>query len=103
MKIPSRPEFRPLRSLKSPARIQDFVNEIPINRERRGDTCTSPLVTLQRNVAHCMEGALVAALALAMQGHKPLILDLKTGEGDVDHLVALFRSDGGWGGITKTN
>lgn len=103
MKIPAIPEFRPLRTLRSPRRVQDFLNDIPANREERGETCTTPLVTLRRNKAHCMEGALVAALALAMQGHRPLILDLKTAVGDVDHLVALYRKDGFWGGITKTN
>jgi len=50
-----------------------------------------------------MEGALLAALALWMRGHAPLILDLKTSDADVDHLVALFQVDGYWGGITKTN
>ena len=103
MKIPDIPEFKPLRKLRSPKAIQDFLNEIPINKEKGGDTCTSPLITLRRNRAHCMEGALVACLALAMQGQKPLILDLKAATGDVDHLVALFRKDGCWGGITKTN
>lgn len=103
MKIPDIPEFRPLRKLRSPRRIQDFLNEIPTNKEKGGETCTTPLITLRRNRAHCMEGALLAALALTMQGHKPLILDLKTAVGDVDHLVALFRKDGSWGGITKTN
>jgi hypothetical protein len=103
IQIPDVTEFKPLRKLRTPRAVQDFLNEIPINRERGGDTCTSPLVTLRRNKAHCMEGALVACLALAMQGQKPLILDLKAAIGDVDHLVALFRKDGYWGGITKTN
>lgn len=103
MKIPAVPEFRTLKRLRSPGQVQDFLNEIPTNKERNGDTCTTPLFTLRRNKAHCMEGALVAALALAMQGHRPLILDLKTAVGDVDHLVALFRKGGRWGGITKTN
>jgi hypothetical protein len=76
---------------------------MPINKETRGETCTSPLVTLRRNKAHCMEGALVAALALSMQGQRPLILDLKTTDDDVDHLVALFKKADCWGGITKTN
>jgi hypothetical protein len=96
-------EFAPLKKLTTPSRIQDFLDKIPINKEPDGDTCTSPLITLRRNVAHCMEGALVAALALWMHGEKPLILDLKSASGDVDHLVALFRKDGYWGGITKTN
>lgn len=103
MRIPDQPEFRQLRKLKSPKAVQDFLNEIPANRERRGETCMSALTTLRKNRAHCMEGALVACLALAMQGQRPLILDLKTAAGDVDHLVALFRNDGFWGGITKTN
>jgi len=97
------PEFRVLRALDRPRKVQDFVNRIPVNKERGRETCTSPLLTLRRNKAHCMEGALLAALALWMHGHRPLILDLKTTTADVDHLVALFRVDGYWGGITKTN
>jgi len=97
------PEFRVLRALDRPPKVQDFVNRIPVNKERGRETCTSPRVTLRRNKAHCMEGALLAALALWMHGHRPLILDLKTTTADVDHLVALFRVDGYWGGITKTN
>jgi hypothetical protein len=50
-----------------------------------------------------MEGALLAALALWMHGQPPLIMDLKTTDDDVDHLVALYRRHGHWGGITKTN
>jgi hypothetical protein len=96
-------EFRVLRTLNTPRKIQDFLDTIPINKETRVETCTSPLVTLRRNSAHCMEGALLAALALWMHGQKPLILDLKTSRNDIDHLVALFRKDGYWGGITKTN
>jgi hypothetical protein len=101
--IPSHPAFRVLRRLKSPARIQDFLDSIPVNMERGGETCTSPLVTLERNRAHCLEGALVAALALWMQGEPPLLMDLKTTDDDVDHVVTLFRKHGCWGAITKTN
>ena len=97
------PELSVLRSLDTPRKVQDFLDRLPINKERRRETCTSPLVTLRRNRAHCMEGALVAALALWMHGRTPLILDLQTSPDDVDHLVALFRKDGYWGGITKTN
>lgn len=97
------PEFNVLRALDRPRKVQDFLDRLPINKETTRETCTSPLVTLRRNKAHCMEGALVAALALWMHGHKPLILDLRTTSDDVDHLVALFRSGRYWGGITKTN
>ena len=38
-----------------------------------------------------------------MNGHQPLLMDLKTTHDDIDHIVALFRVNGFWGGITKTN
>lgn len=96
-------ELKPLSRLSSPKHIQDFLDTIPINKERGGETCSSPLVTMRRRSAHCMEGALIAALAIWMQGGAPLIMDLKTTDDDVDHLVALFRKGRYWGGITKTN
>src|SRR4029453_22342 len=95
--------FRPLRELSTPRRIQDFLGGIPINHERRGETCSSAAVSPRRGSAHCMEGALVAALALWMHGEPPLIMDLKTADNDVDHLVALVRVDALWGGETRTN
>jgi len=101
--VTAHPKLAELRLLSSPRRVQDFLGTIPINHERRGETCSSPLETLRRRSAHCMEGALVAALALWMNGEPPLIMDLKTTDDDVDHLVTLFQVDGYWGGITKTN
>ena len=99
----SHPELRALTKLTTPRRVQDFLDSMPINFERKGETCSSPLATLKRGSAHCMEGALLAALALWMNGHPPLVMDLKTNDHDVDHIVTLFRRDGFWGGITKTN
>ena len=101
--VRAHPEFARLKPLNTPRKVQDFLDEIPINKEEGGESYSSPLVTLRRNSAHCMEGALLAALALAMHGHRPLLMDLKATSQDVDHVVALFRKDGCWGGITKTN
>jgi hypothetical protein len=96
-------ELRVLSGLTTPRRIQDFLDTIPVNHEREGDTCSSPLATLRRGTAHCMEGGLVAALALWMNGEPPLVMNLETARNDVPHLVTLFRAHGYWGGITKTN
>lgn len=97
------PELKQLQKLRSPQRVQDFLDAIAINHERDAETCSSPVVTLRRGTAHCLEGALVAALALWMNGHRPLLMDLKTTRNDVDHIVALFKAGRFWGGITKTN
>lgn len=97
------PELRPLRKLRTPRRIQDFLNELKTNHERKGETCSSPVVTLRRGTAHCLEGALIAALAFWMNDEPPLLLDLRTTRDDFDHIVTLFTRDGHWGGITKTS
>jgi hypothetical protein len=74
-----------------------------MNEEKKGETCLSPRKVLNEGHAHCMEGAMLAALALRLHGHKPLIMDLKSARGDDDHVVALFRQYGRWGAISKTN
>src|SRR5690242_7897774 len=97
------PELRSLRPRSTARGVQDFLDQIPINYERGGETCSAVLATLRRNSAHCMEGALVAALGLWMRGQPPLLMDLKTTPDDVDHVVALYRRGRYWGAITKTN
>ncbi len=92
-----------LRKLKTPALIQDYLDRLPINFETNGDTHFSPRVVLKEKKAHCIEGALLAATALWIQGKPPLLLDLKTKQHDDEHVVALFKEGGYWGAISKTN
>ena len=49
-----------------------------------------------------MEGALLAAAALRLHGHPPLLMDLESVRDD-DHVVALYREHGLWGSIAKSN
>jgi hypothetical protein len=96
-------ERRILRKLTTPARIQRFLDcEIGYNLEPRGDTCYSPRLVLRHGVAHCMEGALVAAAALRMLGYPPLIVDLEAVR-DSDHVLAVYRIDGHWGAVAKSD
>lgn len=53
--------------------------------------------------AHCIEGAMLAALAFRLQGRKPLVLDLEAAAHDFDHVIALFKERGKWGAVSKTN
>ncbi len=62
----------------------------------------SPRRTLREGKMHCLEGALVAAVALWLRGEPALLMDLKT-KGDDDHVVALYKRNGYWGAISKTN
>lgn len=96
-------EWKTLRSLKTPAKIQAFLeDEIEYNKERDGPTCLSPRMVLRLGRAHCMEGALLAAAALRAQGFPPLLVDLEA-QRDDDHVLAVFRIDGCWGAIAKSN
>ena len=89
--------------LTTPQKIQDYLDTLPYNFEPDGETYMSPRRTIRAKVAHCFEGALFAAAALAYHGHNPLLLDLNTTHGDDDHLVALFKKGSYWGAISKTN
>ena len=89
--------------LSTPEKIQRFLDrELDYNKEPRGPTCGSPRRVLRERKAHCMEGALFAAAALRMLGYPPLVLDLEAVRDD-DHVLAIFRQDGCWGAIAKSN
>ena len=92
-------EARTLRSLKTPAKIQAFLDALPYQYE---DHAWSPRRVLRERAGHCMEGALLAAAALRVNGYPPLLMDLEAVRDD-DHVVALYREHGLWGGIAKSN
>lgn len=89
--------------LKTPEKIQRFLDhEIAYNKEPDGPTCRSPRRVLRDRTGHCLEGALFAAAALRMIGYPPLMIDLETVRDD-DHVLAVYRRDGCWGSIAKSN
>ena len=95
----SREDLRTLRALKTPAQIQNFIDELEY---QYADTAWSPARVLRERKGHCLEGALVAAAALRVQGHPPLLMDLEAVHDD-DHVIAIYRERGLWGGIAKSN
>jgi transglutaminase superfamily protein len=96
-------ERRLLRPLTTPARIQRFLDdEIAYNQEPHGATCYSPRTVLRRRAAHCMEGAVLAALALRRLGHPALLLDFEAVR-DSDHVLAVYRVNGRWGAVAKSD
>ena len=92
-------ELRALRALKSPAGIQRFLDDMPYHI---ADTAWSPRRVLREGTAHCLEGAIFAAAALRANGLPPLLLDLEA-EHDTDHVLAVYRVNGHWGAVAKSN
>ena len=92
-------ELRLLRRLKTPAGIQAFLDRMPYHL---ADTAWSPRRALREGTAHCLEGAVLAAAALRVNGYPPLVLDLEAVR-DVDHVIAVFREHNLWGAVAKSN
>jgi hypothetical protein len=91
--------LRTLRSLKTPVQIQKFLDALPY---QYANTAWSPQRALRERKGHCLEGALLAAAALRLNGRRPLLMDLEAVHDD-DHVVALYREGSRWGSVAKSN
>lgn len=89
-----------LKKLDTPIKIQDFLETLSANFR---NTSHSPKKVLEQKKAHCFEGALLAAAILRFHGQPPLVVDLKVADGDDSHVIAVFKENGFWGAIGKTN
>jgi hypothetical protein len=94
------------RALRSPADIQRLLDSMPYVGEER-DRC--PLDVLRDSQCHCLDGGLLAALAMRRIGYPGLLLDLvpahdRSGRKlDDDHVLAIFRRHDSWGAVAKSN
>ncbi len=89
-----------LKPLRTPEKIQAFLDQLAYSTE---ETYRCPLRALRERVAHCYDGALLAAALLRRRGYPPLILEMLPNRRDDDHLLALFKEDGHWGAVGKSN
>ncbi|MFH1621036.1 MAG: hypothetical protein ABIB04_03050 [Patescibacteria group bacterium] len=96
-------EIQKLSALNTPRKIQDFIDGLVPNYEIDGISCKSPRMSLKHGTVHCMEGALLSALAFRVNGERPLIVDLTTTQADQDHVITVFKMHGAWGAISKSN
>lgn len=88
-------------SLDSPAAIQALLDRTAYSPE---DANRCPVSVLRDGVAHCLDGALLAAAALRRLGYPPLVVDLLPEPGvDDDHVLAVYKRDGYWGAVAKSN
>ena len=92
-------ELRKLRSFKTPAGIQKFLDELPYNLKF---DARSPRSVLHDRTASCLDGGIFGAAALRAIGFPPLIFDLEA-DHDTDHVVAIYKVRGHWGAVAKSN
>jgi hypothetical protein len=100
------PLRRKFQSLQKPIDIQRYLDGLAYIGEER-DRC--PLDVMKDKQCHCLDGGLFAALALRRIGDPGLLVDmvpLKDAKGhklDDDHVLAVFRRNGLWGCVAKSN
>jgi hypothetical protein len=87
--------------LDSPVAIQAYLDTTVYSPEY-DNRC--PVSVLRDTQAHCLDGALFAAAALRRLGHPPLLVDMLPEPGtDDDHVLAIFRQNGLYGAVAKSN
>jgi len=92
-------ERRILARLKTPAHIQQFLDELEYD-ERGG--AASPRAVMKSGRAQCFSGALFAAAALRELGHPPRLMYMDAASDD-GHCLALYEIAGLWGAVAKSN
>jgi hypothetical protein len=86
--------------LTTPRKIQDFLDGLAYSTEI---IYRCPLRVLRERIAHCFDGAMFGAAALRCLWYPPLILNMPAILHDDDHLLALYKRDGHWGAVAKSN
>jgi len=92
-------ERRLLASMKTPPRVQAFLDSSPIVRI----PSTAPAAGDGRSHGALLRCGRLCRCSAASCRVSPLILELLPNAHDDDHLLALFRRNGCWGAVAKSN
>jgi hypothetical protein len=108
MSAPSRSAFTArerllIDRLRTPLRVQRFLNGLPYNTEPPpgGPTLRSFRGVVRSGSAHCLEAALSAAVILEQHGYPPLVLSFESID-KLDHVLFVYRHRGRWGSVARS-
>jgi len=94
-------EQRVIRRLRSPLAVQRWLNALPYNNEKGGETLRSFRGVVKRGTAHCLEAALSAAVILEQHRYPPLVLSFESID-LLDHVIFVYRGPRGWGSVARS-
>lgn len=97
----SRAERALIARLNTPAKVQRWLNALPYNTEKGGETQHSFRPVVRLGTAHCMEAALFAAVVLEQHGYPPLVMSLESQDW-LDHVIFIYQKDGRWGSVARS-
>lgn len=86
---------------RTPEQVQRFLNSLPYNHERGGETLRSFREVIRRRTAHCLEAALAAAVIMEQHGFPPVLVSFESMD-NLDHVIFVFRRSGRWGAVSRS-
>jgi hypothetical protein len=87
--------------LHTPLAVQQWLNALPYNTEKRGETLRSFRGVIRTGTAHCLEAALSAAVIMEQHGYPPLVLSFESID-LLDHVIFVYRTRTGWGSVARS-
>ena len=94
-------ERRVIKTYRTPLDVQRWLNRLPYNAEPHGATQRSFREVVRLHTAHCMEGALAAAVILEQHGYPPRVMSLESID-QLDHVIYVYQRNGLWGSIARS-
>lgn len=94
-------ERRLIDRLRTPADVQQWLNDLPYNTEAGGETLRTFRGVVRTGTAHCLEAALSAAVILEQHGYPPLVLSFESID-LLDHVIFVYRTATGWGSVARS-
>jgi hypothetical protein len=87
--------------LATPMAVQRWLNALPYNVEKGGETLRSFRGVVRTGTAHCLEAALAAAVILEQHRYPPLVLSFESID-LLDHVIFVYRTPTGWGSVARS-
>jgi hypothetical protein len=87
--------------LRTPLAVQGWLNALPYNTEKGGETLRSFRGVVRNGTAHCLEAALAAAVVMEQHGYPPLVLSFESID-LLDHVIFVYRAPTGWGSVARS-
>jgi hypothetical protein len=94
-------ERRAIAQLSTPAAVQRWLNALPYNNEKGGETLRTFRGVVRTGTAHCLEAALSAAVILEQHRYPPLVLSFESID-LLDHVIFVYRGPRGWGSVARS-
>jgi len=86
---------------RTPLLVQRWLNALPYNTEKVGETLRSFRGVVRTGTVHCLEAALSAATILEQHGYPPLVLSFESID-LLDHVIFVYREASGWGSVARS-